>query len=157
MSFTEILYWLQQTALAQAVSKSSFWVGAGLQIVHIFGILLLLGSVLLVSLRLLGLVLQDRPVSAVSRTVTRFIHVGLALLATSGFLMFITMPVRYMQNSPFVYKMGFLVVGVLLQLLLFRKVAAQDAPSPVLARSTAVATLAIWLVVAWAGRFIGFV
>jgi len=154
---TELLYALQQTALAQAVSKSSFWVGAGLQIVHIFGILLMLGSVLLVSLRLLGLVLADRPVSSVSRTVARFIWTGLGLLVASGTLMFITMPLRYVQNKPFVFKMAFFVAAVLLQLLLFRRVALQAEPSPVLARSAAIATLAVWMVVAWAGRFIGFV
>lgn len=153
----EFLYGLQHTALAQAVSKSSFLVGAGLQIVHIAGILLLLGSVLLISLRLLGVVLRDQPVTLVSGNVSRFIWIGLALLVASGFLMFITMPLRYVQNTPFLFKMGVLVGAVLLQLLLFRRVAAQDAPSPVLARSTAIVTLVFWMTVAWAGRFIGFV
>lgn len=157
MTTTEFLVWLQQSPVSQAVSKSSFLVGAGLQIVHIFGIFLLLTAILLISLRLLGIVLREQPVTLVSRTVTRFIWIGLVLLVVSGFLMFITTPLRYAHNSPFLIKMALLLVAVPLQLLLFRRVAAQDAPNVVLARSTAVATVAVWVTVAGFGRFIGFV
>lgn len=157
MTTMEFLSWLQHTPLAQWVSKSSFLVGAGLQIVHIFGIFLMLTAVLLISLRLFGIVLREQPVTAVSRTVSRFIWIGLALLVASGFLMFITTPVRYALNDPFLIKMALLLAAVPVQFLLFRRVAGQDAPEAVLARSTAIATLGLWVAVAGFGRFIGFV
>lgn len=157
MTGMQFLQWLQETPLAQAVSKSSFLVGAGLQVVHIFGLFLLFAAVFLISLRLLGVILREHPVTLVSRAATRFIWIGLGLAIGSGLLMFVTTPLRYALNQPFLLKMVFFVLGVLLQILLFRPVAAREFPSAVLARFTALATLAVWLVVAWAGRFIGFV
>jgi uncharacterized membrane protein YcfT len=157
MSSMQALQWLQESWLARAVSESSFLVGAGLQIVHISGLFLLFAAVVLISLRLLGLILRDHPVTLLSRAVTRFIWTGLALAFTSGLLMFMTTPARYALSQLFLLKMGFFVVGVLLQLLLFRPVAARDFPPAGLARVTVFASLGVWLVVAWAGRFIGFV
>ncbi len=66
--------------------------------------------------------------------------------------MFLTTPQRYVDNYAFVLKMALLVVAVLLQALLFRRVARNDSASAVLARSTAVVTLAFWLAIASAGR-----
>ncbi len=157
MSTMQFLHWLQETPLAQAVSKSSFLVGAGLQIVHIFGLFLLFAAVVLISLRLLGLILREHPVTLLSRAVTRFIWIGLGLALVSGLLMFLTTPVRYALSQLFLLKMAFFVLGVLLQVLLFRPVAAQEFPPAGLARVTVLASLTVWLVVAWAGRFIGFV
>jgi hypothetical protein len=102
MSSMQFLQWLQESPLARSVSESSFLVGAGLQIVHIFGLFLLFAAVGLISRRLLGLLLREHPVTLLSRAVTRFIWIGLA-------------------------------------------------------RATVFASLSVWLVVAWAGRFIGFV
>jgi SNF family Na+-dependent transporter len=156
MSRHEFLHWLQETAVARWVSTSNHLVGAGLQVVHIFGFLMLMTAVLLISLRLLGLVLRQQPVTLVSREAGKFIWVGLALAVLSGILMFLTTPQRYVDNHAFVLKMALLVVAVLLQSLLFQRVARNDSASVVLARSTAIVTLAAWLAIAGAGRFIGF-
>ncbi len=156
MTKHEFLHWLQETAVARAVSKSNHLVGAGLQVLHIFGFLMLMTAVLFISLRLLGLVLRQQPVSLVSRESGKFIWIGLGLTVFSGILMFLTTPQRYVDNYAFVLKMALLLVAVLLQALLFRRVARNDSASAVLARSTAVVTLAFWLAIASAGRFIGF-
>lgn len=157
MSGMQFLQWLQESPLARSVSESSFLVGAGLQIVHICGLFLLFAAVVLISLRLLGVILREHPVTLLSRAVTRFIWIGLGLAVVSGLLMFMTTPVRYAVSQLFLVKMGFFVLGVLLQVLLFRPVAARDFPPAGLARATVFASLSVWLVVAWAGRFIGFV
>lgn len=157
MNMTELLSWLQATVLAQAVSKSNFLVGAGLQILHIFGLLLLFGAVSLVSLRLLGLVLVQQPIVLVSRAATRYVWIGIAMASVSGALMFITTPIRYASNRPFLAKMALLVVALLVQRLLFQRVAARDSPDAGVARVTVFATVALWTGVTWAGRFVGFV
>ncbi len=54
MSTAQVLTAIQNSAVAHAVSKTNHMVGAGLQIVHVLGFILLLSSIVLISLRLLG-------------------------------------------------------------------------------------------------------
>ncbi len=51
---------------------------------HIFGFLMLMTAVLFISLRLLGLVLRQQPVSLVSRESGKFIWIGLGLAVFSA-------------------------------------------------------------------------
>jgi len=156
MTKPEFLRWLQETPVARSISKSNHLVGAGLQVAHIFGFLMLLTAVLFVSLRLLGLVLPEQPVSLVWREARKFVWAGFGLAVVSGILMFLTTPQRYLGNAAFLLKMALLVVAVLLQSLLFRRVAEDDSAALLPARAGAMLTLAVWLAIAGAGRFIGF-
>lgn len=156
MSTQEILTHIQDSALAHLVSKSNHLVGAGLQIVHVLGFVVLLATLLLISLRLLGLIFTERTVPQVARGATTLLWWGLAAAAATGLLMFIATPLLYVRKPVFLVKLALLVVAVVGQLTLFRKVAALDDPQPALARATAVAALLIWFGVAAAGRAIGF-
>lgn len=148
---------IQHSTLAHAISKSNALAIAALQIVHICGFVLLLTSVTLMCLRLLGLVLQRQGVRAVSRDPTRLLWAGLALAIVSGLLLFLTGPAHYFYNPAFEAKMLLLVVAVAVQSLWFRRITADDAPRPALARGTAVLSLGLWFAVAVAGRAIAFV
>ncbi len=70
-------------------------VGAGLQIVHVLGFILLLSSIVLISLRLLNLAFAQQPISKVGRDATRLIWIGLVLTVVSGTLMFVSSPRMY--------------------------------------------------------------
>ena len=147
---------LQNSALAHAVSKSDHLVGAGLQVVHIFGIVLLLGALLLANLRLLGWVLPDTPLQVVAREVRRFFRIGVALAAVSGTLIFIATAELYGVKWVFWLKMALLVAAVVAHVLLLSRVLRQEHPSPFAARSAAVLSLVLWFGVGFAGRMIGF-
>jgi hypothetical protein len=156
MSTAEVLTAIQNSAVAHAVSKSNHMVGAGLQIVHVLGFIVLLSSIVLISLRLLGLAFAQQPVSRVGRDATRLIWIGLALTVVSGTFMFVSSPRMYYYNPAFELKMGLLIVAVLIQVLLLRRVSANDAPTPLLARTTVALSLVAWFGVGLAGRIIGF-
>jgi hypothetical protein len=157
MSTAEVLTAIQNSAVAHAVSKSNHMVGAGLQIVHVLGFILLLSSIVLISLRLLGLAFPQQPISKVGRDATRLIWIGLALTVVSGTLMFVSSPRMYYYNPAFELKMLLLIAAVLVQVLLLRRVSANDSPAPVLARTTVALSLASWFGVGLAGRIIGFI
>ncbi len=157
MSTAQVLTAIQNSALAHAVSKSNHMVGAGLQIVHVIGFILLLSSIVLISLRLLGLAFAQQPVSKVGRDATRLIWLGLALTVASGTLMFVSSPKMYYYNPAFELKMLLLVAAVLVQVLLLRRVSANDSPTPMLVRTTVALSLASWFGVGLAGRIIGFI
>lgn len=156
MSLAAVLGALQNSALAHAVSKSNHLVGAGLQVFHIFGIVLLLGALLLANLRLLGWVLPDTPLQVVTREVRRFFRIGVALAAVSGTLIFIATAELYGVKWVFWLKMALLVAAVAAHVLLLSRVLRQEHPSPAAARSAAILSLVLWCGVGFAGRMIGF-
>lgn len=157
MSTAEILTAIQNSAVAHAVSKSNHMVGAGLQIVHVLGFILLLSSIVLICLRLLGLAFAQQPIARVGRDATRLIWLGLGLTVASGTLMFVSSPRLYFYNPAFELKMLLLIAAVLVQVLLLRRVCAAESPTPVLARLTVALSLAAWFGVGLAGRIIGFI
>jgi hypothetical protein len=111
----------------------------------------------LMSLRLLGLVLQRQSIPQVTRGPTRLFWSGLSLTVMSGALMFITGTRHYYYNRAFDAKMLLLLTAVVIQLALFRRVAASESPRPALARVTVALSLVFWFGIAVAGRAIGFV
>lgn len=157
MTTFDTLSWLQDSWLAHTISKTDHLVGAGLQIVHVMGLVALLASLVLISLHLVGLAFKNQPITDIAREATKLVWVGLTLTALSGTLMFIATPKLYFYNPAFRLKMILFFVAVIVQLVLFRKTAAQAAPSPTFARASVGISLAAWFSVAMAGRMIGFI
>ncbi len=157
MSTPDLLAAIDHSAFARLISKSNHLVIAGLQMIHVIGLLMLLSSLLLMSLRLLGLTLEQVPVPHVTRLPGRLLWVGVTLAASSGLLMFIGSPAHYFYNRAFDVKMGLLLAAVAVQFALFRRVAAIDSPPPALARLSVAVSLLLWFGVGVAGRAIGFV
>lgn len=157
MSIVDALSAIQNSGFARAITKSDHLVIAGLQLIHVFAFLLLLSSLVLMSLRLLGLVLQRQSIPLVTYGPTRLFWSGLSLAVISGALMFVTGTRHYFYNRAFDAKMLLLLVAVVIQLVLFRKVAEGESPSRVLATATVALSLVFWFGVAIAGRAIGFV
>ena len=157
MSTHDILTWIQNSPLAHAISKTDHLVGAGLQVVHVMGLVALLASLVLISLHLLGFAFKHHPTVEIAKESTRLVWWGLALTALSGTLMFIATPTLYFYNPAFRWKMGLFLVAVVVQLALFRRAANRTAPTPSFAKVSVVVSLAAWFSVAMAGRMIGFI
>ncbi len=71
MTTLDVLTWLQDSALAHAISKTDHLVGAGLQIIHVMGLVALLASLVLISLHLLGLAFKHQPTADIAREATQ--------------------------------------------------------------------------------------
>jgi hypothetical protein len=157
VSIVDALTVIQNSGFARAITKSDHLVIAGLQIIHVLAFLLLLSSLVLMSLRLLGLVLQRQSIPQVTHGATRLFWLGLSLAGISGALMFVTGTKHYFYNRAFDAKMLLMVAAVVIQLALFHKVAASESPRPALARVAVALSLVLWFGIAIAGRAIGFV
>ena len=81
------------------------WAYPALEVVHITGIALLLGSLVLLDLRVWGLApeLPLRPLARLSLKVTL---AGFGLLVCSGLLMFAAQPAELVANRAFLLKLG---------------------------------------------------
>jgi hypothetical protein len=152
MSFLESL---QSSSVGHLISGSDHLVGAAVQIVHIGGIVSLLTAVLLVALRLLGLGLKQQSLADVEKLARPFLWWGLAATIVSGTLFFISTAVIYATKEALQIKIVLLVLALLLQFGLIRRLVAHPA-SKALSTGAAVASLALWFSVGLAGRAIGF-
>jgi len=156
MSIDATLVAIQGTGLARAITKSNHMVIAGLQVAHVFGLLLLLAALILITLRLLGWVLLREQLSQVIRTPVRMFWCGLALVLLSGAMMFLSGPKHYFYNRAFEVKMLLLVLAVAAQVPILRRLADDQAILPPVKLAAAL-SLVLWFGIAVAGRAIGFV
>jgi hypothetical protein len=78
------------------------------RVVHIVGIGLLVGSLVLVELRIWGRG-TELPLAALARFGLRLTLAGFALAAASGLTMFLSQPAELLGNAPFLVKMALLL------------------------------------------------
>ena len=146
---------LEGTALAQAL-RGSRWVYAGVNAAHIFAIALLIGSVVPLNLRLLG-VWRAIPREAVVRVLAPVAASGLILALLTGPLLFSIRAREYSGIGFLQLKMAFIAVGVLAALSLCRAhgFLLEDAPRARLVGHAVLGTVC-WLGALVCGRLIAF-
>ena len=125
-----------------------------LECFHIVGFVCGVGTMALVSFRLLGVGLTQKSAAQLWSDTMPWTLGGLALAISSGLLLFSTNPDTYYLNYVFLFKMAALVCATLFYYTAVRRTAA-GTPS---AKSRAVAciSLGLWALVLFAGVFIGF-
>jgi hypothetical protein len=137
--------WLQQSGTAYLFVNAA----------HILGIGLLLGSILPLDLRLLGL-FRRFPLEVLWPFLVRSAATGLALAAATGLWLFSVKPAEYLENDAFRWKLVLLVAAlanVTFQHWKTKAIASEASP---LTRVSAAFSLCLWLSALVAGRWIGF-
>jgi hypothetical protein len=124
-----------------------------LEVMHITGIALLVGNLVLVELRVWGLG-PTLPLPALARLGLTVSLIGFGLAATSGLLMFASQAAELMANRAFVIKMGLLTLaGANAGLFHARDGLAR---LDTLARLQTALSLGLWLGVIICGRWIAY-
>ncbi|MBR0682298.1 DUF2214 domain-containing protein [Roseomonas eburnea] len=126
---------------------------------HVAAIGVLLGSIVTLDLRLMGL-FRTHPVAHLAVPLTRMAVVGLLLAAPTGLLLFLTRPSAYLENPAFLAKLGILSLGLLNALVLrFNPgwlICLETGRLSWSVRAAALFSLLVWLAAVVAGRWIGF-
>ncbi|MCS6870948.1 MAG: hypothetical protein RML95_06250 [Anaerolineae bacterium] len=157
-----LLEWLSQTPLARWM-QSEVWAYPIAEIVHIFGLGLLVGAAALFDLRLLGIGRSAIKVTFAVRFLLRTARVGFVIAVSSGLLLFLADPIGLAANRAFQIKMILLAAAlaniVIFHFGIYRSVANWDinAPEPFAARLAALVSLCSWLAIIAAGRLIAYV
>jgi hypothetical protein len=136
--------------------RASTWQFAVLEMVHLAGLAILLGTLVIIDMRLFGFGLSGMRVSKLARELSRWTLLGLAIAAGSGVFLFFGEPMKLFGSPSFFVKMVLFLLAVLVQFTLFRKVKSDQAAES--GANVAIGTLALvlWLGVGLAGRAIGF-
>ncbi|PWU07762.1 MAG: hypothetical protein C5B51_09475 [Terriglobia bacterium] len=128
-----------------------------IQSFHLFGLTLVLGTVVIFNARLLGIGMGKITPPVIANQLWRITLIGLLLSITTGILVFIPDPARYASNTAFKTKLVILIASILFHFTFFRKAIRSTTPTP-RGRAAAVAavSLTLWFGVGWAGRAIAF-
>lgn len=123
-------------------------------VVHLLGLVLLLGSIGLVDLRVMG-VFPALPLAALRRALTPLGVAGLVVLVASGAVLFVA-DARGLVGSP-VFVRKLVVIGLaLVNAAVFHWLVKDSGRVSSLARVLAGVSLAGWLTVATLGRMIAY-
>jgi len=136
-----------------AALRSHLWAYPALEIVHITGIALLLGNLVLLELRVFGLG-AALPINALARLSLGLAATGFSLAAASGLLMFASQPAELLANRAFTLKM-LLLLAAACNAGWFHGRASLDRLDFV-ARVQMVLSTLIWLAVVACGRWIAY-
>jgi hypothetical protein len=152
---------IERLPLAVAM-RQELWLYPAVEIVHIIGFVTLVGSIIVLDLRLLGLT-RALPVRVLARHVLPWSFGALLLIVPSGLLMFVAHASDLIGNTAFVVKMSLLFCAstnaALFHAGVFRGAAEWDTgvAVPGVAKLHAVASLLIWIGVLACGRLLAYV
>ena len=100
MSLAAFFTWCEHTAVGTAV-RESIWLFPIIEVVHLVGLAVLGGAVLLVDLRLIGIGLHGVPVATLARSARPWLLGSLALTVVSGVLLFLSEALKCYGNPAF--------------------------------------------------------
>jgi hypothetical protein len=146
--------WLQHTYLGETIRHSATLI-ATLEIVHLIGLTLFLGAILMVDLTLLGRGVGSYPASRIARQLNRWTLAGLAVMFVSGPILLTSEAARCYKTPAFWIKMALLALAVVFHFTVHRRVTLAEPPvkGPA-AKLTGVLSLALWVGVALAAKAI---
>jgi uncharacterized membrane protein len=160
-SITGFLNWLQALPLAEFIHKKA-WAFTTVEVVHVFAIAMVIGTIAMVDLRLLGLASTKRPFAELSRQVLPFTWAAFVLAVIAGSLLFISRATDYFVNPMFWIKMVLIVIAGI-NMMIFEFITVRGVqewnlsptpPQP--ARLAGGISIACWVLVLVCGRLIAF-
>lgn len=127
-----------------------------LEIIHIVGFAIAIGTIFIQDLRLLGLGMKRELPSELAKSFWPWTLGGFVAVLMSGPLIWSSDPNMYLNNPGFRFKMGALIFALLFQYLIHNRVVKSD-PSSGAGALVAVVSIGLWVSVIFGGIFIAFV
>ena len=157
-----IAAWMERTSIGTAV-RDSTWLFPIIETIHIFGIVIIVGSTSILDLRLMGKTFQDKPVSKVAERFLPWAWGGFLVMAITGGLLLSSEATKMYNNVGFQIKMALIVVAGL-NAFVFHTIAYKsvgkwenDRVAPLSARAAGLISILLWFGIVAAGRWIAFV
>jgi hypothetical protein len=127
-----------------------------LEVFHIAGFALSIGTIAIVDFRLLGFGMRHETAAELVSDLHLWTLSGIILMLFTGLLMFSSDPDMYYLNTAFNIKMTLLVLGIVFNYTIHRKAILAGAP-PGKNKVIALVSLALWVGVVFCGIFIAFI
>lgn len=155
--------WLDYVGDSQLGSamRSELWLYPIVEVVHIIGFVVLVGSVVMFDLRLLGLS-KGLPVAALARHLLTWGVAALLLIVPAGLMMFSAHPHDFASNGVFILKLCLIGIAglnaALFHVGVFRSVDRwnTDITAPGIAKIQAIFSIMLWVSVVFCGRLLAY-
>ena len=154
--------WLSTTQPSIFIQEHNSWAIPTIQSIHIVGIAMVMGSVLMIDLRILGWAWADQTLRQTTNRFGPWLSASLCLLLVTGLLMVVGEPVRELVTFSFWLKMTLVAVGALAATIFqrtLRRYEQQWEDTLVHRRAIkalAIVTFLIWVFVIILGRLIAY-
>jgi hypothetical protein len=156
------LDWLQDTRVSIFI-RDTKWCFPAIELVHLFGIVTLLATMLAFDLRLMDVWLRRWPVSLLMNRLLPWTWTAFAIMVCSGTGLFTSDPLRFFYNTSFRIKLALIALAgvnaLVFQMTAFRTLDKWDLnlETPRGAKIAGVLSVVLWFGVVAAGRWIAFV
>jgi hypothetical protein len=154
---------VEATPWGTAVREST-WLFPTIESIHVLALVLVVGSIMVVDLRLLNLASRHRSVAELTDEILPWTWTAFVCALVTGSLLFSSSAVRYTGIWQFDAKMCMLVLAAInmgiFHLGVFRRAADWDlahSRPPLAAQLAGAISLVIWVTIVALGRWIGFV
>jgi hypothetical protein len=154
-TFIPLFAWWGHTAVGTTIRSSATLI-ALTQIIHLLGLTMLIGTVLMVDMTLLGFGIRRYPVARIAGELAPWTIGGLVVMLISGPLILSSETLKCYESSFFWIKMMILLAAIAFHFTVHRKVARSEPPAGRFrAGFVACMSLGLWIAVALAGKMIG--
>ena len=157
MDLLPYFQWCYQTAIGEGIREST-WLFPAVEAIHLLAFGVMVGAVLLVDFRLLGVGLSKQPVAQLATGAQPWLIASVIVMFATGIPLFLSEAIKCLYSVPFWIKMTSLLLALVFTFTFQRRVIQTGITTarPQLAGITAIASMVLWFGVAWGGRWIGF-
>lgn len=154
--------WLEGTWLSTLI-RDAKWLFPMIEMVHLFGIVTLVGTTLALDLRLMDLWLRRWRVSLLAGSLLPWSWAAFVVMVSTGAGLFVSDPMRFFYNASFRIKMLLILLAglnaLVFQITAFRSLEKWDlnTRTPWGAKVAGLCSLVLWFGIVAAGRWIAFV
>ena len=141
---------LQHTSWVMTIATTG-WLYAAVSVTHYFTLFVLVGTIVLVDLRILGVAARSQSVTQVAETLFPWTWTALGLALLSGFLMFTTDGGDYYPDRIFRIKMTVILLALISTVIVSRNVRKWDQAPAI---STGAKLVALVSIVLWIGSIL---
>lgn len=146
---------MERTAVGSAI-KESLWLFPAIEAIHLIGLAVLGGSVLIVDLRLLGIGLTNISPRIVFRSVRPYFYASLVLMFATGIPLALSETVKLYYNFSAWVKGITLIIALIFTFAVRNRVAGGANSAGFVTGLVGLISIGLWFTVAAAGRWIGF-
>jgi hypothetical protein len=147
---------IEASAIGDAI-RQSLWLFPVIESVHLLGLCVLGGAVLIVDLRMLGVGLRGHSIQQIARDARPWFLGALAVMVLTGWGLFASEAIKCYYNTSFWVKITTLPFAIMLTLLIRDRMAMRAGMDVTPATQVVgITSIVLWVIVAAAGRWIGF-
>ncbi|MEQ1948331.1 MAG: DUF6644 family protein [Bryobacteraceae bacterium] len=148
--------WCDRTALGEFV-RSGSWQFPMIETFHILSLTVLIGTVVVVNLRLMGVLMKGWTVSGLMAELRPYLNWSLIVILLSGVLLFLSEAEKAFPNPAFWVKIYLLFAAIVFHYTVVVRMTKHEQVSRATGVVVGVISLILWLGIGWAGRAIAFV